>query len=38
MLARVPEGARRAGFGGVGLLVDAAGDDYGITANPPVPL
>jgi hypothetical protein len=26
MLARVPDGARRAGFGGLGLLVDVAGE------------
>ena len=26
MLARIPDGARRAGFGGLGLLVDAAGE------------
>ena len=25
MLARIPDGARRAGFGGLGLLIDAAG-------------
>ena len=26
MLARIPDGARRAGFGGLGLLIDTAGE------------
>jgi DNA-binding MarR family transcriptional regulator len=38
IMARLPPPQRAAVTDALGLLVGAAGDDYGITANPPVPL
>ena len=31
MASQIPEGARRAGFGGLGLLADAIGEQPGTT-------
>ena len=38
IMARLAPPQRAAVTAALGLLVGAAGDDYGITANPPVPL
>jgi len=38
ILDRLPASEQEAVTAALGLLVDAAGDDYGITANRPVPL
>jgi DNA-binding MarR family transcriptional regulator len=38
IMARLAPPERAAVTAALGLLVGAAGDDYGITANPPVPL
>jgi len=38
IMARLPPPQRAAVTDALGLLVDAAGDDYGITPNRPVPL